>query len=428
MLQKTKVSARKNLAMRVKYDIEATKFGFVKLMNLRILPLEHHFGDTKHRWVDYKLLATSRYREYFDKILKNNPELKPYRESEWKEKVNILSSARPKAPEIDYIIPTFEWRKTQTGDAVRHQRLGGGLRIYLKRPWYSSGDDEMLGILLPDSTGNLKTLARGNQGYSNHYTHWGIDPILYGTRPDKVSPAVTDFRMNPVVDSKVHYPDKPGAVAKVVAYPVHFDQEKQLWFCDLAINPNNMYFPFVKLFLARYQPHSVREEKNDVCLSPVVVAKMTQLVPDRQTTLRFKKDDQNSKFTITIEGSIYNPGVAKYGNYNFIKISFLDSEIAQPIYGIVTDGNNDKQMENETVSIKITRRDLAGANRFKIEKEFKLHRSYKTAPFQVIIEEYERGPDQIPDLPNQYRNRLEQSDQTDRLIFADVIKINEVEK
>jgi len=73
-------------------------------MNLRILPLKHQFGDTKHRWVDYKLVASSRYREYFDKILKANTELNTIRESEWKEKVNILSSARPKAPEIDYII------------------------------------------------------------------------------------------------------------------------------------------------------------------------------------------------------------------------------------------------------------------------------------------------------------------------------------
>jgi len=212
----------------------------------------------------------------------------------------------------------------------------------------------MLGILLPDSKGNIKSLVSANQGYTNSFTHWGIDPILYGERPKNVSPDVNDFRMNPVVDAKVQYPDKPNAVAKIVAYPVNFDQEKQLWFCDLAINPGNMYFPFVKLFLARYQPHSVREDESDVCLSPIVVAKMTQLVPERQTTLRFKKDDLNSKFTITVEGTIYNPGDAQYGNFNFVRISFLDSQIAQPIYGAIDDGNNDKQMEDESISIKIS--------------------------------------------------------------------------
>jgi hypothetical protein len=71
---------------------------------------------------------------------------------------------------------------------------------------------------------------------------------------------------------------------------------------------------------------------------------------------------------------------------------------------------------------------LVSGNKFRLEREFKLNKDYKTAPFQVIIEEYERGPNRIPDLPNQYNDRLEQSEQTDRLIYADVIKINEVKK
>ncbi len=83
------------------------KSDFVQLVNFRINPLQHNFGDTKHRWVDYNLIATSRYGDYFDKVLTANPELNTNRESDWVEKVNILSSARPKAPEIDYVIPIF---------------------------------------------------------------------------------------------------------------------------------------------------------------------------------------------------------------------------------------------------------------------------------------------------------------------------------
>jgi hypothetical protein len=429
-LQSNKVSARQNIAQKVQLDIAATKFGFVKQMQLRIKPLEHHFGDTKHRWVDYKLVGSSRYREYFDKILAANTELTTSRESEWMERVNILSSARPKTPEIDYVIPTFEWRKTQTTDAVRHQRVGGGLRIYLKRPWFSTGEDEMLAVILPASaaSANRLSIRAKAPGYTNIYTHWGIDPILYGQKPEQTSPAVSDFRMNPVIDNNLQYPDKPENSAKAVAYPVHFDTERQMWFCDLAINPGQMYFPFVKLFLARYQPHSVREDNKDVCLSQIVVADMMQLMPDRQTTLQFKKDDQNSKFTLAIEGNIYNPGNAVYGNYNFIKISFLDSDIAQPIYGVIDDGENEKKMEEEGVTIKITRKDLTGATYYRIEREFRLNKKYKTMPFQVIIEEYERGPKQLPGVNQKvYTDRLEQTEQTDRLIYADVIKINEVE-
>jgi len=194
----------------------------------------------------------------------------------------------------------------------------------------------------------------------------------------------------------------------------------------MAIDPNMMYFPFIKLFLARYQPHSVREKEKDVCLSPIVVAKMTQLVPPRQTTVRFKKDNQNSKFTINVEGIIYNPDTAKYGNYNYVKISFLDSEIAQPIYGVINDGDNEKKLRDEGVSFKIQKKNIVAGNKYVIEEEFRLNKKYKTAPFQIIIEEYERGPNRIPDLPSNYRSRAQQNEQTDRLIYADVIKINAV--
>ena len=427
-VEKMKVSARKNLPQKVKYDIESSKFGFYKSLNFRIKPLEHHFGDTKHRWVDYKLVAVSRYREYFDKVLAQNIELTTTRESEWMKQVNILSSARPKAPEIDYVVPAFEWKKVQYGETIAHLRKGGGLRIYLKRPWYSTGADEMLGIVLPESPGTALKMLSAGSNYTNIYTHWGIDPILYGDRPQDVSPQPTDFGLNPVIDNKIEYPGKPGTLAKVVAYPVNFDQERQLWYCDLSIDPKDMYFPFIKLFLARYQPHSVRETNSDVCLSQVVAAKMIQLVPERQTILSFKKDDQNSRFTIVITGSIYSPGNTIYGNFNFIRITFLDSEIAQPLYGVIYDGKNEKSLDEEGVTIEISRKELLSGTKFKIEREFNLGRKYKTAPFQVIIEEYERGPNRIPDLPRQYAGRLEQSEQTDRLIYADVFKINEVEK
>lgn len=109
--EKGKLAKEISMVNRLKLDILEPKLSFVNEINFRIKPLEQHFGDTKHRWVDYKLNAVSRYREYFDKILTENPDLNTIRESEWVEKVNILSSARPNAPEIDYIIPTFEWKK-----------------------------------------------------------------------------------------------------------------------------------------------------------------------------------------------------------------------------------------------------------------------------------------------------------------------------
>ena len=426
-IKKRKSLSNLSVVENLKMDIELYKLSFVQVLNLRIKPLEHNFGDTKHRWVDYKLIATSRYGDYFDKILTKYSELNTNRESEWVERVNILSSVRPKPPEIDYVIPTFEWHKTQNGNTFIHSRKGGGLRIFLKRPWFSTGVDEKLAILLPGKPDSgVFSMVAMPAGYSNYYTHWGIDPILFSNKPGDFSPAVNIFGMNPHIDEEVEYPDLKGGKATVVAYPVEFDEERQLWFCDLAISPGTMYFPFIKLALARYQEHSVRKNGSDVCLSPVVMSSMMQLMPDRKTTLSFKKDDKNSKLTITVSGPIYNERYAKYGNYTSIHISFLDTRIVQPITGVVDDGTTDKSLKDESFVINISQRNITN-NMFKISKEFRLPGKYKRDPFQVVIEEYEHGPNKMP-MKGNYKDRLEQSEETDRLIYADVFKVNEMEK
>ena len=61
-----------------------------------------------------------------------------------------------------YVVPTWTWdEETSPGrrsaDAARRlaptltrTRSGGGLRVYLDRPWYSSGAGELLGVVLKD--------------------------------------------------------------------------------------------------------------------------------------------------------------------------------------------------------------------------------------------------------------------------------------
>ena len=64
--------------------------------------------------------------------------------------ISILNSARPAAPKVLYVIPTFRWeRKGDTLEGrIESKRSGGGLRVYLELPWFSSGDGEQLGVVL----------------------------------------------------------------------------------------------------------------------------------------------------------------------------------------------------------------------------------------------------------------------------------------
>lgn len=68
----------------------------------------------------------------------------------------IKSSAPPPAPELLYVIPTFGWVRSEDETTKKSWRRGGGLRVYLNRPWNVSGYGEMLAVILPPA--NFKTL------------------------------------------------------------------------------------------------------------------------------------------------------------------------------------------------------------------------------------------------------------------------------
>ncbi|WP_353807626.1 hypothetical protein [Agromyces sp. SYSU T00194] len=114
--------------------------------------VRHEFGDTRHRWVDYRATATTRFREYFPPEITSRPDLVTA-VGPVLAQVDVPSSARPDAPLVKYIVPTWEWHEEHLGVrgsplAVRRVRTGGGLRVYLGRPWFSSGPDELLGVVL----------------------------------------------------------------------------------------------------------------------------------------------------------------------------------------------------------------------------------------------------------------------------------------
>jgi hypothetical protein len=50
-----------------------------------------------------------------------------------------------------------------------------------------------------------------------------------------------------------------GRVVNVAGFKPEYDPRRGLWFCDISFDPGQTlsYFPFVRLALARFQPHSV---------------------------------------------------------------------------------------------------------------------------------------------------------------------------
>jgi hypothetical protein len=237
----------------------------------------HEFGDTRHRVVTYRVVATSRFRDYFDH---NNPSLEFTRTSD-PVQVDVPSSAPPLVPELVSVLPAFGWTRNATPQVTTSVRRGGIVRIHLARPWFSSGEGELLGVLCrsPDFQS-----PPSDEWLSRHVTVWGQDPIR-GTRNLENYPSQKDFpaRIDAVFDATRSSVAIPGADPRVAvaAHAVGYDRDRDLMFADVEIGVPNTYSPFLRLALARYQPFSIP----DVALSPVVLADIVQLTPDRTAAL-----------------------------------------------------------------------------------------------------------------------------------------------
>jgi len=281
----------------------------------------HDLGDTKYRKVRYRAVATTRFREYFPAGPPRQRAEEPIeltRESSGVD-VDVPNSARPAAPKVLYVIPAFGWDKKSNvllskrartapipgldkvdGIATIHKRSGGILRVYLDRPWYSSGDGELLGIVVsqPRQSGMqlMAMLPSWPEMLKPYVTQWGIDPIWRtNPTPTNLTPTLNDFK-NPKATAtdltldELSRPDAPypqELKVSVAGYEVSYDKERKLWYCDIELDPGESYYPFVRLALARFQPISVENAH----LSRVIVADFAQLAPHRTATIVFEHDN-----------------------------------------------------------------------------------------------------------------------------------------
>lgn len=241
------------------------------------LPLRHEFGDTKHRVVRYRLKGTTRFREYFPVELTHEDAAITRVGAEFT--VSVPSSARPAVPRPLYVLPTFRWEETVLpNNGLIRTRRGKGLRVYLERPWWSSGESERLGVVF-----KLGPIPMDSP-LKPFVTQWGLDPVFDSAAPVAgptlaAFPLATDTRSNVSLEEIGNNQD----IFSVAGHTVEFDPERKLWFADIVVQAGSSYFPFVRLALARFQPFSIE----DCHLSRVVLTDFVQLVPDRTLDVRW---------------------------------------------------------------------------------------------------------------------------------------------
>lgn len=312
----------------------------------------HEFGDTRYRRIEYRLKATSRYREYlppelllapFPPVADETPaQVDTHIALEGPPTVGwIPNSAPPPAPEVLYVVPTFGWSRTAGEDGAQHSwRRGGGLRVYLNRPWNASGYGEMLAVVLPVAGYNQDPAKESTGNYKKMVTQWGSDPLWTSPALSGVAPRISNFpraRLAPDVTGKWLPPgalpseadqqpgafetsfSRNGANIEIAPHDVFFDDDRQLWYCDIEIDHGDSYWPFVRLALARYQPISV----HGVHLSEIVMADFMQLTADRWATVR--PGAHPGTYEVSLLGSSYTESAGAW------EVRALD-----PLIGAVT--------------------------------------------------------------------------------------------
>ena len=206
----------------------------------------------------------------------------------------IRSSARPAPPNVEYVLPTFAWER----NGLESRRMGNSLRVYLRRPWWSSGDEEKLAVVLWAGSGNDP-----DPRLRPYVTMWGFDPVYTAPAPPN-RPVIGSFPLRVAERSDLTLPDLPEVHVNAAIHDVHYDEQRDLWYSDIELDfggsDRNRYWPFVRLALARYQEHSL----TGLELSPVVLTDFAQVAPDRHVSVSPVPGEPN-KWSVTVTGRGY---------------------------------------------------------------------------------------------------------------------------
>jgi len=252
-------------------------------------PTSHQFGDTKYRRISYAVTATTRFREDFPVSWIDEPERLSWTSDAVT--VDVPSSAPPKLPDLQYVVPTMGWTAGPEDAGFVSRRRGGGLRVWMGRGWWSAGAGELLGVVVGGDVISPK-------GADYPFVSLIGQDLIRSSAPLRNLQA-TSFTGDPVVATRVPLTGTPVPFVTVVGFAPEYDDGTRRWYADIALDTGAAYAPFVRLALVRYQPHSL-----DGCaVSPIVLADIVQPLPNRTATVTSGVDQ--AVRTVTVAGPSY---------------------------------------------------------------------------------------------------------------------------
>ncbi|MEV5575325.1 hypothetical protein AB0L06_35250 [Spirillospora sp. NPDC052269] len=230
--------------------------------------------------------------------------------------LSVPASTRPAPPTVHSVVPAFAWRRDRSGSTIISTRYGGLLRVYLERPWFDSGDGELLAVLIADD--ELRHLNPDTWAQTLPFVSGaGADPTgLGGGAPDLAQATFPravrsqTVRVPGLRDIDPAQANNPLFRIKAVGHTVEFDPQRRLWFSDIEIGHDTDQ-PFVELKLARLQPDTVElitpGAIEDLHISRIVDAGFHQLPTERTAQIEL----QASVAFITVTGPVHTDLAAR---------------------------------------------------------------------------------------------------------------------
>ena len=346
----------------------------------------------------YRLTGTTRFREYFPPEITGDPARITRTGAEFE--IDVPNSARPAVPVVPYILPTFEWEQVaeRSGEgepwlALFRTRRGNGLRVYLERPWYSSGVGELLGLVLWP----FPSLNPGN--YARLTSVMGKDPI-HNTLPPHAALTLDDFTNVAANRWGLSLEELPISLWGVAGFNVEYNQERGLWFADIKFNPQrlNTYYPFLRLALCRYQPISVLHAH----LSRVHLSDFIQVVPDRQLALRFLDEGKSLYVQVVGQGRGNYPG-----NQVEVRLETHDPEIPGELGWSAAWPQNADAQPHYLKPVLLNQAQFS----YRWDGIVPLPAARGSLPMRIAVREYEYYPGDMQRQPDR------------RLVYADTVEL-----
>jgi hypothetical protein len=423
-----------------KSAVELTDIDLLDDETGKLRGLKIDFKNTKARQVRVGVYGVSRFTDFY-RAPKEPDHANQFERHDAERDFScwVDSTKRPEKPEIDRIMPVFagvisECRHGHRREITYQRQVS--LRIFLKRGWYSSGEGELLGVIcwpsnifnggiVKDDMAKCTLLDRTAPKVINpkeeFLTRWGADPVresgdldelipsgafksaaaLRGPLklplqpPDKEAPGGT-----PTFEIDQGCPNDPPASSQlspsdsvdvaIAGYkPIIDPQYGQLWYCDLAIDPQASYFPFVRLGLARYQQHS----KAGLELS-YPVAEWAQIPPRRTVRVELLS---NHDVLVVVQGNGYHrtntdeapADQVETLNHSAFRIRICRS--SNPGDFPEPDGTSWLPVitEGHLLDCRVTAESTHPSDPILVCRSFKLPHSWQSRSYAVIVEEFE---------------------------------------